>query len=344
MASTSMARTPVAHGQLLITGFRGTKSGDIEVEHVCRMLETGRCAGVILLRRNCISQEQISLLSRTFRDAAGDATPIISVDQEGGRVARLDATNGFEDWMSAQEIAQSGLTDSDMEVYWTKRAWQLFEVGINLNFAPVVDLNRNPRNPIIGSLGRSFGSDAGQVTNMAKLFIRAHKSAGVKTSLKHFPGHGSSTTDSHKGAADVSQSWSQDEMEPFIDLINGGFADSIMTGHLLHPNFSDEPWIPASLSHRADGVIRGPLGFKGAIFTDDMQMTAVEGLMSLAEAAVAAVNVGNTFLIYSNYRKSDRIDTLDRVIDALDVNVNRMDPTMVEKQIALGSKFRSDLR
>ena len=90
VASTSMARTPVAHGQLLITGFRGTKSGDIEVEHVCRMLETGRCAGVILLRRNCISQEQISLLSRTFRDAAGDATPIISVDQEGGRGSRAD--------------------------------------------------------------------------------------------------------------------------------------------------------------------------------------------------------------------------------------------------------------
>lgn len=337
------AGAPLALGQLLITGFRGTKAGDPEVDQVCRFLETGTCAGVILLRRNCTSPDQVLRLSRTFRDAAGGLTPVISVDQEGGRVARLDRSNGFFDWMSADAISKSGMSDADIQAYWTERAWQLSQVGINLNFAPVVDLDLNADNPIIGKLGRAFGSDPLEVSRIAQLFTGAHRAAGVKTSLKHFPGHGSSSTDSHKDTADISQTWREIELDPYADLVRAGLVDSVMSGHLLHTRFSDEPWLPTSLSWRSVRAIRS-LGFPGPIFTDDMQMASVEDILPPEAAAEAAVNAGNTFLIYSNYRNSDRIDTVERISTALLGGMGRMSPTFVAEQITLAGTFRSTLR
>ena len=344
LPSGALSQTSLEPGQLLITGFRGVKLGDPEVDRVCHMLEYNLCAGVILLRRNCTSPEQISKLSWAFRDAAGGLTPVISIDQEGGRVARLDSGNGFFDWMSAKSIADSEMSPAEIEAYWTKRAWQLSEVGINLNYAPVVDLDLNHNNPIISKLGRSFGVEADFVSRMATLFIQAHRSAGVKTSLKHFPGHGSSTTDSHNETADISDSWKKAEMEPFSNIVHADLADGIMNGHLLHPRYSDEPWLPSSLSWRSVREIRKTLGFKGAIITDDMQMAAIEDLMPLEDSAVAAVNAGNTFLIYSNYRQSDHINTVERVAASLRDNMGQMDPNSVAEQIALARDFRSKLR
>ena len=342
MGSTTRADEPLALGQLLVTGFRGTKANDPEVDRVCRLLEAGKCAGVILLRRNCISPEQVSQLSSTLRDAAGGLTPVISVDQEGGRVARFDEKNGFRDWMSAAAITKSGMSDEEIQTYWTERAWQLAEVGINLNFAPVVDLAVNADNPIIGKLGRAFGSDPVEVSRMARLFVKAHRTAGVKTSLKHFPGHGSSSTDSHREISDVSKTWQANEIDPYVDLVRAGLVDSIMSGHLLHANYSDEPWLPTSLSLRSVSAIRS-LGFIGPIFTDDMQMSAVEDLLPQDAAAEAAVKAGNNFLIYSNYRDSDRIDTVDRIRLALLNRIDQMSPTSVAQQISLARTFRSNL-
>lgn len=344
-ALTSPVRAELAPqpGKMLVTGFRGTKPGDPEVERVAKFLDAGLCAGVILLRRNCTSPEQISRLSRSFRDAAGELAPIISIDQEGGKVARLGSDNGFLDWMSARAIVKSGMSDEEIRTYWTERAWQLSEVGINVNFAPVVDLDINPDNPIIAQLGRSFGSDPDQVSRMAAVFITAHKAAGIKTSLKHFPGHGSSATDSHKETADISNSWQSTELVPYSNLIEAGLAESVMNGHLLHNEFSDEPWLPTSLSWRSVKNIR-KLGFQGVIFTDDMQMAAIEEILPPESAAVAAVNAGNTFLIYSNYRKSDEIDTVGRIAASLTRDMDKMSPESVALQVALADQFRSTLR
>lgn len=337
------AATPLVPGQLLITGFRGTGPGDPEVDEVRRFLEAGTCAGVILLRRNCVSPEQVSLLSRALRDAAGGLTPVISVDQEGGQVARLDGGNGFLDWMSADGIAKSGMSEAEIQAYWTERAWQLSQVGINLNIAPVVDLAINPDNPIISRLGRAFGSDPIAVSRMARLFVTAHRSAGVRTTLKHFPGHGSSGTDSHKETVDVSRTWRKQEIDPYANLVRDGLVDSVMCGHLLHDDYSDEPWVPTSLSWKSISAIRS-LGFLGPILTDGMQMASVEDSLPLEAAAEAAVNAGNTFLIYSNHRDSDRIDTVERVSRALLAGMDRMSPDSVAEQIALAAAFRSHLR
>jgi beta-N-acetylhexosaminidase len=343
LPSVSRSQSDLATGQLLLTGFRGTEPSDPEVDGVCRMLEADICAGVILLRRNCTSPEQISRLSRAFRDAAGAFTPVISIDQEGGRVARLDRDNGFLDWMSARDISKSGMTDSEIKSYLTARAWELSAVGINLNFAPVVDLDLNENNPIISKLGRSYSSDPRIVSDMAKIFIECHRAAGLKTTLKHFPGHGSSTTDTHKEITDISKSWQTVEMEPFSEIVRSGYADGVMIGHLLHADFSDEPWLPTSLSWKSVEKIR-ELGFGGAIFSDDMQMAAIENILPQAEAAVYAINAGNTFLIYSNYRNSDKIETVQQIAAALSSNIDRMSVTDVRRQIQFAQEFRSHLR
>lgn len=314
------------------------------MDTVRHMLEAGACAGVILLRRNCISPEQVERLTSALREAAGDLTPVISIDQEGGKVARLDSENGFLDWRSASEMTLMFYSDGDLSDYWAERARQLSDVGINLNFAPVVDLNRNPRNPIIGKLERSFGPDPAEVARYASVFIRAHHQAGVKTCLKHFPGHGSSISDSHREMVDISLSWQPEELAPFKDTVDAGLADSVMNAHLLHPDFSDAPMVPASLSRRSVDAIRTSLNFRGPIFTDDMQMAAVENAVPFEAAAIAAVSAGNTFLIYSNYRTTDGIDTAAHVLDALHSNAALLDPIALERQIADADAFRNALR
>jgi beta-N-acetylhexosaminidase len=145
--------------------------------------------------------------------------------QEGGRVARLDAANGFAPWMSAAEMAGSGMSDGEKLAYYAARARAMAEVGINLNHAPVVDLNLNPFNPIIGKSPEI-------VLRYARLFLRAHRSAGVVTALKHFPGHGSAQGDSRDGQADVSTVWCPAELDPFATLVGDGLAVAIMTSHL----------------------------------------------------------------------------------------------------------------
>jgi beta-N-acetylhexosaminidase len=337
------ASTKHSFGHLLISGFRGTAVGEAEVDKVCEMLRRGQCAGVILLKRNCRSPEQLFMLIQALRDSAGELTPVISIDQEGGQVARLSSANGFLDWDSAHNIARSAMSESELFDYWSARALQLAKVGINMNFAPVIDLNINPDNPIIGKLGRSFGQSSDEVVRFAEIFIRAHRAAGVKTSLKHFPGHGSSGSDSHQEAVDVSKIWKPSELDPYKSLVRNGLADSIMNSHLSHPDFSDAPMVPASLSIRSVDYIRKELSFAGAVFTDDMQMNAVEVAMPIDAAAVAAVNAENTFLVYSNFRKEDGVDTVEKIGALLDQHSILLDGALVDRQIAAADAFRRKL-
>jgi beta-N-acetylhexosaminidase len=333
----------VGFGQMLVTGFRGISTGDPEVDVVRRYLSEGTVAGVLLLKRNVVSPEQLATLTHALKEATPGPVPIIAIDQEGGRVARLDATNGFRTWMSAAEVAASGMGQQDILAYYAERAQEMSAAGINLNLAPAVDLNVNPFNPVIGRLGRSYGQSAEVVVRAAGLFIKAHHSAGIFTSLKHFPGHGSSVTDSHLGVTDVSETWQASEAEPFQVLAAEGLADTIMTGHLLHPRFSDRPGVPSSLSRTTVDQIRGAIGFNGPVITDDMQMNAITGFLSFPEAAIAAVNAGNSLLIYSNFHKGDRVETAQIVETALRLAGERVDRAVAMEQVARVAVFRSRL-
>lgn len=332
-------------GKTLISGFVGTKSGDPEVEQICEYLSRGDIAGVLLLQRNITSPEQLSELISRFREATHESVPIIAIDQEGGKVARLNSSNGFLNWMSAKEMASLNMQDDQILDYYSLRAAELASVGINVNFSPVVDLNISPNNPIIGKLGRAFSTKPLEVIRHASLLVEAHRSANVKTCLKHFPGHGSSLTDSHLGITDVTNTWTKQELDPYIKMINSSIADAVMSGHLVNNKLSGGLNIPFSLSPYLSSILFDQLKFKGPIFSDDMQMGAITQHFGLGEAARLALNAGNSFLIYSNYHKKHTITTIRDVKEAVEIEamLGNLDLTNLNSLFIRGKDFLEDL-
>ena len=237
--------------------------------------------------------------------AAGATPPIIAIDNEGGPATRTNAARGFKSWLPAQQVAARCDNEDCVYDYYRPRAAQLAGAGITLNLAPVTDLNVNPRNPIIGGLGRSFSADPGVVTAAARQFIRAHRAAGLATCLKHFPGHGSTSADSHLGLPDISQSWSEVELDPFAQLVREDLADAVMMAHLFHETLSDGRFQPTSLSQKAIGVLRRDIGFDGPVITDELQMGAVRNAYDEGASVHQAIAAGNDLLIFGNFANPD---------------------------------------
>jgi beta-N-acetylhexosaminidase len=314
-AATSLVATPALSqvdpvrraGARILVGFTGTRARDPGVQQVARDLAQGRIGGVILFARNIRSARQLRRLLDGLRDAAGGTPPIIAIDNEGGAATRTADARGFKPWLAAQQVAArcSGKADRCIADYYTPRAVELAKAGITLNLAPVTDLNVNARNPIIGGLGRSFSADPAIVTAAARQFIQAHRVAGVATCLKHFPGHGSTSADSHRGLPDITQSWSEVELDPFAALVAEGQADAVMMAHLFHAKLSDGRFQPTSLSKTAVGVLRGDIGFDGPIITDDLQMGAVRNAYDERASVTQAIAAGNDLLIFGNFSNPD---------------------------------------
>jgi beta-N-acetylhexosaminidase len=290
-------------GQMLMVGFRGLR---LDASNpVGAAIVAGQLGNVVLFdadlagapSRNIESPEQLTALTNDIRSLA-PVRPLIAADQEGGRVARLGPQNGFPATVSAAYLGAQGDPELTRR-YAGEMAATLAGAGINLNLAPVVDVNTNPANPVIGQAGRSFSADPEVVTAHAKAFIEAHHAAGVLCTLKHFPGHGSSTADSHLGFVDVSQTWSEIELTPYRELIAAGQADVIMTAHVFNEGL--DPTYPATLSERTlNGLLRGELGYDGVVMTDDMLMGAISQNYGFAEAVELAVNAGADILAISN--------------------------------------------
>ncbi len=302
VAVTRKASLEQMIGQMIMVGFTGTAKNDPGVKAVRRELKDGLIGGVLLLARNVASPKQVRLLSKSLREASGNRIPLISVDQEGGAIQRLKARTGHLTFPSARHVASNPKfrTGSNVLSLYAKMASELRSGGINVNFGPVVDLNINPENPIIGRLGRSYGTDPDRVSLYARWFALAHQGAGILTVAKHFPGHGSSKTDSHVDYTDISKSWKKEELKPFIDLAEDQFVDMVMVGHLYHPKFSDGPGIPASLSKKSITALRRDFGFKGVIITDDLDMGALRKHFSFEERIVRAIRAGEDMLVFAN--------------------------------------------
>ncbi len=288
-------------GQMLLVGFPGTKPSEDSVRRVAQQLESGVAGGVILMSRNIESPQQVSALTKYLREAAsGQATPFIAVDQEGGYVQRLARTKGFKTHPSAERL---GARNDPQGAYSAYRnlALELRDYGFNLNLGPVVDLNLNPANPVIGRLKRSYGQDPDHVSAFAKAFVYAHNESGVLTAAKHFPGHGSSATDSHDVLVDISESWTEAELRPYRRLIEAGAIDMIMTGHLYHPSFSEDPDTPVTLSSKGiERVLRDSMNYDGVVITDDLDMRGVRDNTTFDERIVGAVAAGNDILLITN--------------------------------------------
>ncbi len=291
-------------GQMLIIGFRGTEiSDDSDITKTIQDLNIG---GVILFDydvpsksfpRNIINPSQVKKLTTDLQKFS--ALPlIIAVDAEGGSVNRLKEKYGFIYIPSHQELKKQGDSKS-VEVIAQHLSQQLADLNINMNLAPVVDLNINPNNPIIGSLGRSFSNDPDEVVDYALAFIEGHQKNNIITSLKHFPGHGSSAKDSHKGIVDVTNSYSEEELIPFKKLIQYGVVDTVMVGHIINKNIDSEN--PASLSSLfIKNILRNQLKFQGVVLSDDIQMGAIAENYGFNEALIRSINAGSDMIIISN--------------------------------------------
>jgi len=318
-------------GRMFMVGFQGREvhPGD----WILQAIEELHVSGVILFARNvngCVqnisSPEQLAALTARLQAAAGTGGLCISVDQEGGMVCRLRADDGFPASLSARELAR--LSDEEIREQASQMAAILAEMGINWNLAPVVDLDLHPDNPIIGRYGRSFGSDPDRVVHVARIFIQAHRAAGIGCCLKHFPGHGSAGQDSHLGFVDVTDCWQQCELAPFARLIEEGYGDAIMTGHLINRRL-DPTGLPATLSRpMLHGLLRKELGYTGVIVSDDLQMGAITRKWGLAEAVRRAVLAGVDLLTIGNNLASAEQDvvlaiaTVEKMLDRGEVDAD----------------------
>ena len=289
-------------GQMIVVGFAGDSIDDRSVTRLREEIADGRLGGVMYLKTNVASLDAVRAMNAAFLAAApAGLPPFLTLDQEGGSVERLTEAVGFREVPSAEAVAARHQPAGARTLYGSM-ARDIAALGFTVNFGPVVDLNTNPDNQVIARYGRAFSADAGKVTDYAAAFVAAHREAGLLTALKHFPGHGSSTADSHEGFVDISDSWAPAELEPYRALIAAGAADMVMVGHLYHEDYSgSDLQLPASLSPQwITGVLREELGYDGVVISDDLEMGAIRDHYSLGETVVRAVRAGMDILLFSN--------------------------------------------
>ncbi|MFK3980643.1 glycoside hydrolase family 3 N-terminal domain-containing protein [Micromonospora sp. NPDC050397] len=305
---------------LLVVGFRGESVG--ANDWIVQAVRDG-LGGVILFDRdlktdaprNITSPGQVTALVKSLREASPGRL-IVSIDQEGGKVARLNPSNGFPATRSQAEV---GAENSPAAT----RAWAeslvrpLTSIGVTLNYAPVVDLDVNPNNPAVGKLDRSFSANPDIVVRNATEEIKVHRAADVKTSIKHFPGLGSAIGNTDFTAVDVTKTWHQNELEPYQKLIASGNTDSVLVGHLVNGQL--DPDRPASLSPKVvTDLLRGRLGWQGPVVSDDMQAVAISSRFGRDEAVGLALEAGVDLLVFGNQQVFDPNiveQTIDNVVN-----------------------------
>ena len=302
-AETSETEVKKLIGQMLLVGF---PNQDINPSsQIVKDIQKYDLGGVILFdkfyddrtkTKNIRSADQVQRLTKKLTMFANREL-FIAIDQEGGKVARLKPEYGFIKTPSAFEVSNSSLENAK-KVY-ARQSYMLRQAGINLNFAPVVDLAVNPENKVIVGLERSYGNDSKAVTSFAGVMINEQQKRGITSVLKHFPGHGSSLEDSHEGYVDVSKTWTTKELEPYQKLIDKNEIDMIMTAHVFNKAMDQN--YPATLSYRVNSeILRGKMKYHGLIISDDMQMKAISEHYSTKEAVTLAINAGVDILLFGN--------------------------------------------
>lgn len=271
-------------GQLLIAGFNGTQP-PVELRSIAREFGLG---GAILFARNVEEPAQVAELSYELAQLTPETPGWVSVDQEGGRVARLKAP--FTEWPPMATLGRSG--DTTLAERFAKAlATELKAVGITLDYAPVLDIHTNPKNPVIGD--RALAEEARAVGELGAAIVRVLQAEGVAACGKHFPGHGDTSTDSHHELPLIEHPPEQlrdREFLPFRAAIAAGVA-TIMTAHVFIPALDDTR--PATLSSRiVTGLLRGELGFEGVIISDDLEMKALANEWAVPDSAVEAIAAG----------------------------------------------------
>ena len=321
-------------GRLAIVGFTG-ESAPVELRDMARRFDLG---GVIYFARNIVEPRQVRELSREIAAMAGAWPFWTSVDQEGGRVARL--RRPFTEWPPMRTLGRSG--DAALaRAFAAALAAELRAVGINLDYAPVLDVDTNPKNPVIGD--RALSDSAGEVARLGRAIIETLQAGGIAACGKHFPGHGDTSVDSHHDLPVVEHS--PDRLEavellPFREAVAAGVA-CIMTAHVLLPALDEAQ--PASLSHAViAGLLKGTLGFPGVVMSDDLGMKAVAARMPLPETTVAALEAGCDIVLLCNSTPDEQVEALEAVIAALESG--RLPVSRIEDAWARQERAKAALR
>jgi len=293
-------------GQMLMPDFRNWNGKNVTVmnDEIAKLVKDYHLGGVILFRENTVTAEQTTKLVDAYQEAAEKYGLLISIDQEGGIVTRLQTGTDMPGNMAlgatkSEELAEKvGRTIGE----------ELNALGINMNFGPVLDVNNNPDNPVIGV--RSFGEDPELVSKLGNAYIKGLHETGTSATAKHFPGHGDTAVDSHVGLPSVPHDLNRlkkVELYPFQQAMDAGI-DAIMSAHVTFPKIDDtkaiskkdgtEVSVPGTLSHKIlTGLMREEMGFKGVIVTDAMNMGAIADHFGSVDAAIRAVKAGADVLL-----------------------------------------------
>lgn len=335
-------------GQLFLMGFRGSDiSRDSEV---LEMIKTQKPGGVILFDKDMIhdkpvhnihSPGQVKKLTSALQESS-ELPLLIGIDQEGGIVNRLKPEYGFPETKSHKELgAINDFETTEKEGELISKT--LSNVGINLNFAPVVDLTLNPGSSIIAKKERSFGISADHVTGYARAYIKGHKSNNVITCCKHFPGHGSAEGDTHAGFVDVSETWKEEELLPYRQLISEGLCPMIMTAHIFNSNLDRDK--PATLSKNVlVDLLRDKLNFGGVVISDDMQMRAISDHYNLKESLKLGLEAGLDIFCFGNNLLKEQVKMADAIEAVMElVKSSQVSEQRIDESVGRILKLKADL-
>ncbi len=335
---------------MVMVGFRGLTAD--EAEPAVRRIAEGTIGAVVLYDvdaqtgglRNIQSPEQLRDLTRDLK-AAGRIPPLVAVDAEGGLYHRLKEKYGFGPAMQAAEMGQH---DDPAFTYDQAAAiaGMLVDVGIDLNLAPVLDLQNTAR-PKVGAPGRSFSSDPTAVTAHARQFIEAHHQRGVLCAGKHFPGMAGILRPYSPGRGEIMDTWSEAELEPYRTLVAEGLLDAVLVARVLHDELDAD--YPGCLSKKTvDGLLRTQIGFDGPVISDAMEMLAIWEVFGFERGTILAVNAGVDLLLYCNQsglvpysdrRPEEVIAVIGAAVERGEIPEARIDQAF-ERIVGLKSRLR----
>jgi len=311
-------------GQMIMTGFHGDGTDETDENFIAikEQIKSGQIGGVILFdvdlsglmargmtateakkqifSSNIKNMDQVKKLNENLQSVAHTKL-LIAIDQEGGNVQRLKPGHGFVAIPSAKKLG-NGDTQKTYEIAYDLGT-RLSDLGFNVNFAPLLDVDVNPKSPAIGAKDRSFSSDPKIVTEHGGAFARGLEEAKIAYSFKHFPGHGSAGNDTHAGITDITKTYQDYELKPWQDLLkNASPYTMVMVAHVVNNNFDT---VPASLSKKTINMVRD-MGFDGVIVSDDMDMGAIANEYGTETAVEMAINAGNDILVFGNNLTFDK--------------------------------------
>ncbi|MEK3734738.1 beta-N-acetylhexosaminidase [Paenibacillus sp. FSL M8-0334] len=324
-------------GQLVMVGIDGTKMD----ETTRRLIRDDHIGGIILFRDNIDSMEQaVGLINELKRENADNPVPLwLSIDEEGGRVTRFPES--YVKLPSSRDVGGKG--DRELtETVGSLIGARVASLGLNMVYAPVLDVDSNPDNPVIGD--RSFGTTPDRVAKHGIASMKGIQREGVVPVVKHFPGHGDTAVDSHIGLPVVKHSLErlhQIELVPFQQAIEQG-ADVVMVAHLLMESI--DPDTPASYSKPViTGLLREELGFTGVVITDDLTMGAVAATADIGEAAVASIEAGsNIVMVGHDYAQEEAvIKALQQAVESGRISEQMLDDRVLAT-LALKQKYNLD--